>query len=552
MNPSQAAMREKAARLLRVTALVALCLCSELSQGAVGKVDKEVFIGETLQFLNETGVPLGQDWKWRWTFGDGTTKPEGNATKYYEKSGTYDVMLTVLIPVGDGHLEVNATSPIRVLVKPIIPKIAPLPPEPFYPGQKIEFKNLTNGPQGMEYQWDFGNNEVKTGENVTHFFTAHGDKTVTLRITAPNDVKVNPVTLKALISEPSLQITADPTELKAGGKVTFATDYPGPPNVKWHWELGDGTISEQQTPQPHKYENDGNYEVQATCTLTDANGTPLPGIQPIKSNRLAITVKPKFEQPEILAIRIEEEEEGKGVNAEGNYTIHVVVETNGTIDELKIDIAGLDSRSMNGTQAQDGIFRHDFQLTEPTPSISQAAVIQTLNITVTATPANEPEHQSRTLEKTIDISVTPQRPAWFLYAIIAVCAVLVGIVAWLIKLAMRPVVPGKITINNEDHWLTSSPLGPKKGSVIIKLSNYDIDYSPIVMTVTATGNRSRPEITLLLEGGEGEISANGLYYQYGRPFSAKEEMNLDLGGGKYLTFDPETGGEYTSWDTDDF
>ena len=114
-------MREKAARLLRVTALVALCLCSELSQGAVGKVDKEVFIGETLQFLNETGVPLGQDWKWRWTFGDGTTKPDGNATKYYEKSGTYDVMLTVLIPVGDGHLEVNATSPIRVLVKPIIP-----------------------------------------------------------------------------------------------------------------------------------------------------------------------------------------------------------------------------------------------------------------------------------------------------------------------------------------------------------------------------------------------------------------------------------------------
>ena len=570
MNPSQAAMREKAARLLRVTALVALCLCSELSQGAVGKVDKEVFIGETLQFLNETGVPLGQDWKWRWTFGDGTTKPEGNATKYYEKSGTYDVMLTVLIPVGDGHLEVNATSPIRVLVKPIIPKIAPLPPGPFYPGQKIEIEDKTEGPKNMRRIWDFGDpdkwgywdTENADQSNPVIYFKQAGPHKVKLELSVVDEnnqllpgidvsdpeqsISVSKITPDFMIRE-----EVEDKVFKVGEKLELINATKGPPNIRYEWEVkADGKIlkpegrwdfgdkdDDANTVSPTiTFKQRSDYEVILKVIPVDSENNLLQGVT-VPPKSIKIEVRPTYEQPEIIAIRLEEED--AVVTAEGNYTVHVMVEVNGTYLEAKLQTEGFDLKTQTFKQAiSPGLHKFALVLPKPEDSVSQAPVTQDLKITATVDPDPDgPAHVSRALTKTIPVKLRPEQPWWLLYAYILAGTIVLGAIILLVILARRPVVPGTVTVLMGDEIYLSSPSvgGPKKGNMTLqlgKLSGASTEYDDYWLVITAArrDKANRLRISAILKTKleiDSDVTVNGDYHDFGRTISCTGVMRFE-------------------------
>jgi hypothetical protein len=126
----------------------------------------------------------------------------------------------------------------------------------------------------------------------------------------------------------------------------------------------------------------------------------------------------------------------------------------------------------------------------------------------------------------------PKKPWWLLYVYILAGCILLAIIITLVVLAKRPVIPGTITLNGADHYLTSSPLGPKKGKLEIDLGNLDSDYDGFVMTVSAEKRSNSTQLRInsainSKNGAEGEVAANSEYFDFGRGFPCVEVMTIE-------------------------
>jgi hypothetical protein len=126
----------------------------------------------------------------------------------------------------------------------------------------------------------------------------------------------------------------------------------------------------------------------------------------------------------------------------------------------------------------------------------------------------------------------PKKPWWLLYVYILAGCILLAIIITLVVLAKRPVIPGTITLDGADHYLTSSPLGPKKGKLEIDLGNLDSDYDGFVMTVTAEKRSNSTQLRInsainSKNGAEGEVAANSEYFDFGRGFPCVEVMTIE-------------------------
>ncbi|HNT75708.1 MAG TPA: PKD domain-containing protein [Anaerolineae bacterium] len=130
----------------------------------------------------------------------------------------------------------------------------------------------TNGPAPTLWQWDFGDGETGSGENITHSFTTDGVFSVTLLVSDTCGYTTAATSLRT-ITPPILMAGFEQSAETAIVSTTLAftdtsvTD--GAAITEWAWDFGDETTgSGSQT--THTYTRDGMFTVR--LVVTDAIG----------------------------------------------------------------------------------------------------------------------------------------------------------------------------------------------------------------------------------------------------------------------------------------
>jgi len=121
---------------------------------------------------------------YRWNLGDGTKATGKTVTHSYDKTGIYNVKLTV--EEGDGDTD-SLEKTIEVSVTDPVPRFEISPKKPT-PGDTVTFdasgsKPLAQGIMIKEYKWEFGDGTSATGQKVGHSYEDVGDYPVKLTVT---------------------------------------------------------------------------------------------------------------------------------------------------------------------------------------------------------------------------------------------------------------------------------------------------------------------------------------------------------------------------------
>ena len=215
---------------------------------------------------------------WRWDFGD------GNVTNYavrthpyhlYTTAGLKSINLTVTGAGGtDSEVKtgyINVTAP-------------PAPPTAAFSGAPVlgtaplgvTFTDSSTGTSLTNWRWDFGDGNISNYAVRTHpyhLYTTPGLKSINLTVTGTegtdSEVKVNYIEVTAQEADYS----ATPVAGVAPLLVMFSDNSTGSSITKWHWDFGDGNISEYRvrTDPLHIYTSPGTYTLNLTVTTTEGS-----------------------------------------------------------------------------------------------------------------------------------------------------------------------------------------------------------------------------------------------------------------------------------------
>ena len=131
---------------------------------------------------------------------------------------------------------------------------------------------VTGGPPGLRYRWDFGDHSPPAHRlTVEHTYQSAGDYTATFSVTGPDVDESQEVSISANQDGFDLDIDADPDIGPAPLTTTFSAvldeDAPGP--FYFQWDFGDGG-RDASNPTSHTYRSPGEYSV--TLKVTNPQG----------------------------------------------------------------------------------------------------------------------------------------------------------------------------------------------------------------------------------------------------------------------------------------
>ena len=223
-----------------------------------------VCAGNPTQFTStSTTNPAGQNIQnYQWDFGDGQTGTGANPTHTYTTASTYTVTLTVSC---GGHCTAQKTQQVTVNAQPV----ANFTFTTVCQGTATQFTSNSTG-QIQSYNWNFGDGQTGSGQNVSHTYAQPGTYTVTLTVQGAggcSSEKTQQVTVNA---SPIADFTF--TTVCKGNPTQFtstATIAPGQQIQNYNWNFGDGQTGSGQTVS-HTYAEAGNYTV--THSVSTAHG----------------------------------------------------------------------------------------------------------------------------------------------------------------------------------------------------------------------------------------------------------------------------------------
>lgn len=207
-------------------------------------------------------VTLGNVASCQWTFGDGNTSTDCDATHTYTDAGTYDVSLSVTLDNGCAY----DTTWID-LVSAYAESFASFSADPVEGcvGMTVSFTN--NSVNNAQCTWDFGDPPASALCDPDHTYNTAGMYDVLLTVTSP-DGCVDDTLMTDLITvfdEPAVSFTSDTIAGCTPLTIQFTNTTPPDQVGSVLWDLGNGTTTTTDNPSG-LYTDPGTYSVSLEVT----------------------------------------------------------------------------------------------------------------------------------------------------------------------------------------------------------------------------------------------------------------------------------------------
>ncbi len=239
-----------------------------------------------VRFLDRsTGSPTA----WLWDFGDGETSTEQSPTHVYNRTGAYNVALTV-----SNDLATDTAVQYRCIIVNTVPAAnftanATAGRTPF----TVQFTDQSSDANG--YLWQFGDGQTSTEQNPVHTYTHPGTYTVTLVASGVNygSVYTQKPGYITVTDPPTVGFSANTTAGLAPLAVQFTESTTGSVQY-YYWQFGDGATSFEQNPV-HVYDTAGKYTV--SLYAIGSNGTQVKTIDDCITVTAPVTPTPTTPAP---------------------------------------------------------------------------------------------------------------------------------------------------------------------------------------------------------------------------------------------------------------
>jgi len=219
-----------------------VCQTIEFGAPPVADFGVEYLGGSRFRFVDQSqNGPL----VWSWDFGDGAISKDQNPEHDFKDAGVFEVCLWVSNDAGSDRI-----------CKSII--VGSEPEAAF----RIEQEGIgrfrfidesANGP--ASWSWDFGDGATSENRNPRHAYSAGGTYSVCL--TVANDAGEDVICQDlVVVLPPAAGFTAD----DLGDRNYQFTDASTNEPTAWSWDFGDGTGSDEQSPE-HRFAAVGDYRV---------------------------------------------------------------------------------------------------------------------------------------------------------------------------------------------------------------------------------------------------------------------------------------------------
>ncbi len=195
---------------------------------------------------------------YRWDFGDGTGSTHAAPVKTYTQEGRYTVKLVITTASGCTD-SVIVPNGVETAPRPKADFIAT--PREVCRSQAIQFINQSS-PAGDQWLWIYGDGGHSTEKQPSKIYGDTGYFKVTLIVTNKgcSDTMIKPDYVR--IYPPVARFV---TNMNCADKYQRTFTDSSIAAQSWHWDLGDGTISNNKSPV-HRYTATGTYRVKLVVT----------------------------------------------------------------------------------------------------------------------------------------------------------------------------------------------------------------------------------------------------------------------------------------------
>ena len=201
--------------------------------------------------------------QWRWSFGDGNNAFGQNVTHAYASDGVYTITLVV---TNDQNCIDTVQYTIEVFELPVA-SFGIAPGNAICRGGELSF-NAASSTNILQWNWDFGDGNTATGQNVTHTFAAAGTYQVSLSVYNDNSCR-DTVTQQVTIFElPVCDFTISPNDTSCVNELITFNGTGTADIIAWDWDFDDGSIASGQV-VTHTYAGPGTYNIMLVVTNAD-------------------------------------------------------------------------------------------------------------------------------------------------------------------------------------------------------------------------------------------------------------------------------------------
>lgn len=130
---------------------------------------------------------------------------------------------------------------------------------------QVSFTDNSTGPDVREWSWDFGDGTTSREKDPVHLYTQPGTFTVTLTISDSSSSWSRAIGFVRVKEPLAASFT---TVVVRTGTVAFTDMSRGDP-VRWQWDFGDGTTSEEKNPAHTFRQTQASYPVRLIVTSPD-------------------------------------------------------------------------------------------------------------------------------------------------------------------------------------------------------------------------------------------------------------------------------------------
>ena len=217
--------------------------------------------GNATQFTS-TSLGLGIS-SYQWNFGDGQTGSGQSVSHTYAQAGNYQVTLTVAT-AGDTCSD-DITQTVTVNAQPT----SNFNYTSVCRGNPTQFTSTATGQGITSYQWNFGDGQTGSGQNVSHTYAQAGDYQVTLTVSTNGQCSDQKTQTVPVYAQPTPSITATPPTVGYGGVATLTANPGVQGSFNFHWEPANMVVNpNNQTTQTVQLFANQIF----TVTVTNPNG----------------------------------------------------------------------------------------------------------------------------------------------------------------------------------------------------------------------------------------------------------------------------------------